>query len=260
MSVRLVPLGSGSQGNATLAEFGGTRILVDAGLAARTLARRLEEIGVAVSSIAAVLLSHEHQDHAQGAELFSRRHGVPVFSSIETLEALDRSPVHFSDWHALTPGRVVEIDGVRVDAFPVPHDAARPVGFVLESGGVRVGIVTDLGHATTLVAQRLRGCQLLLVEANHDDTMLHSGPYPWQLKQRVGSRLGHLSNDAAARLLAHVVDDRCQAVVLAHLSARNNTPELARTAARRALRRAGRDSIALHVAEGRAPSRPVAIR
>jgi phosphoribosyl 1,2-cyclic phosphodiesterase len=259
MAVRLVSLGSGSEGNATLVEFGRTRILVDAGLSARALARRLDEVGVETSSLAAVLLSHEHHDHARGAEVFSRRHGVPVFSSLETLEALDRSPVHFSDWHALDPGRVVEIDGVRVDAFPIPHDAARPVGFVLESDGVRAGIVTDLGHATTLVAQRLRGCQILVIESNHDDAMLHSGPYPWQLKQRVGSRLGHLSNDEAARLLAHVVDETCEAVVLAHLSARNNTPELARSATTCALRRIGRASITVHVAERRTVSAAVEV-
>jgi len=260
MEARLVPLGSGSHGNATLAEFGSTRILVDAGLPARTLGKRLESLGVAPGSISAVLLSHEHQDHAQGAELFSRRYGVPVFSSLETLEALDRSPVHFSGWHPLEHARVTHIGAVRVDAFPVPHDAARPVGFVLESGGVRAGIVTDLGHATTLVVERLRGCHVLMVEANHDDAMLVNGPYPWQVKQRVSSRLGHLSNVEAGRLLAHVVDDACQAIVLAHLSEHNNTPELARAATRNALRRAGRDSIAIHVAERLSPSRPVTAR
>jgi phosphoribosyl 1,2-cyclic phosphodiesterase len=259
MSLRLVPLGSGSQGNATLAEFGSTRILVDAGLAARTLARRLEAIGVAPESLAAVMVSHEHQDHARGAELFSRRHGVPVFSSVETLEALDRSPVHFAEWHRLDHATVTEIGGVRVDAFPVPHDAARPVGFVLESNGLKAGIVTDLGHATTLVVQRLKGCHVLMVESNHDDAMLLNGPYPWQLKQRVGSRLGHLSNEEAARLIEHVVDDACHAIVLAHMSEMNNTPSLARETARRALGRVGCESVSVRVAARRAPSPEVRV-
>jgi phosphoribosyl 1,2-cyclic phosphodiesterase len=255
MTARLVPLGSGSQGNATLVELGATRVLVDAGIAARTLSRRLEEVGVEPSSLRGILLSHEHGDHAQGAERFSRKHGVPVFSTVETLEALDRSPVHFAEWRRLDPGTVVEIGPLRVDAFPVPHDAARPLGFVLEGAGVRAGVVTDLGHATTLVVQRLRGCQLLMVEANHDDAMLRDGPYPWQLKQRVGSRLGHLSNNAAARLLEQVVDDGCRGVILGHLSEKNNTPELARTTVRRALRRVGRGSVEVHVAERRSTSR-----
>jgi len=260
MAARLVPLGSGSQGNATLAEFGSTRILIDAGLAAKTLGRRLESLGVPPESLSAVLLSHEHHDHAQGAELFSRRYGVPVFSSIETLEALDRSPVHFSGWYPLEHAGITEIGAVRVDAFPVPHDAARPVGFVLESGGVRAGIVTDLGHATTLVVERLRGCHVLMVESNHDDAMLVNGPYPWQVKQRVSSRFGHLSNAETGQLLERVVDETCQAVVLAHLSEHNNTPELALAATRRALRRAGRVSVAIHVAERLSPSAPVTAR
>ena len=236
MPARLVPLGSGSQG--TLAEFGSTRILIDAGLPAKTLGKRLESLGVPPESLSAVLLSHEHHDHAQGAELFSRRYGVPVFSSIETLEALDRSPVHFSGWYPLEHAGITEIGAVRVDAFPVPHDAARPVGFVLESGGVRAGIVTDLGHATTLV----------------------NGSYPWQVKQRVSSRFGHLSNAEASRLLERVVDDACQAVVLAHLSEHNNTPDLARAATRRALHRAGRVSVTIHVAERLSLSAPVTAR
>jgi phosphoribosyl 1,2-cyclic phosphodiesterase len=259
MAARLVPLGSGSLGNATLVELDGTRILVDAGIAARTLATRLLELGVEPSSLSGILLSHEHGDHARGAERFSRRHGVAVFSTVDTLEALDRSPAHFAAWRRVDPATVVEIGSVRVDPFPVPHDAVRPVGFVLEGGGVRAGVVTDLGHATTLVVQRLRGCDLLMVEANHDDTLLRDGPYPWQLKQRVGSRLGHLSNEAAARLVEHVVDERCRGVILGHLSEKNNTPELARAAVRRALRRSGRTSVEIQVAERRAISRGLTV-
>jgi len=129
------------------------------------------------------------------------------------------------------------------------------MGFVLEGAGIRAGIVTDLGHATTLVVERLRGCDLLMVEANHDDAMLRDGPYPWQLKQRVGSRLGHLSNEAAARLVEQVVDDRCRGVILGHLSEKNNTPDLARAAVSRALRRVGRGSVEVQVAERRTSSR-----
>jgi len=255
MAARLVPLGSGSQGNATLVELGETRVLVDAGIAARTLTHRLEEIGVEPSSISGVFLSHEHGDHTRGAGRFSRRHGVPVLSTVATLEALDSSPVHFDEWRRVDPGVVVEIGPVRVEPFPVPHDAAQPMGFVLEGEGVRAGIVTDLGHATTLVVQRLRGCHLLMVEANHDDAMLRDGPYPWQLKQRVGSRLGHLSNEAAARLLEQVVDDGCRGVILGHLSEKNNTPELARKTVSRALQRVGHGSVEVQVAERRSPSR-----
>ena len=257
--MRLIPLGSGSQGNATLVEFGRKRILVDAGLSARMLARRLEAVGVEPASLDAVLLSHEHHDHARGAERFSKKHGVPVFCSLETLEAMDRSPIHFAEWHSLEPGTLMDMGSVRVDPFPVPHDAARPVGFVLEGEELKVGIVTDLGQATTLVVQRLRGCHLLMVESNHDDALLRNGPYPWQIKQRVGGRLGHLSNSEAAGLVEEAVSESCQVVLLAHLSESNNTPSLAREAASGALARRGRGRVSLHVAETRTTTPPIVL-
>jgi phosphoribosyl 1,2-cyclic phosphodiesterase len=259
MIVQVVPLGSGSRGNATLVEFGETRLLVDAGLSARMLGRRLGELGVEPNAIDAILLSHEHQDHARGAERFSRQHGVPVVCAVETLEAADLSRSHFAAWHSLEPGRRFEVGSVQIDPFPVPHDAARPVGFVLEGNGARVGIVTDLGQATTLVVQRLRGCHALMIEANHDDAMLRDGPYPWRLKQRVGGRMGHLSNDEAARLVEGAADGNCKVVILAHLSEKNNEPRLASAAAERALRRAGRRGVRVVVAASREASPPVVL-
>jgi phosphoribosyl 1,2-cyclic phosphodiesterase len=257
--VRVVPLGSGSSGNATLVAFGSRRLLVDAGLSARDLATRLEGVGVAPRRVTAILLSHEHHDHARGLERFAVKHGVPVFTTPETLAALNLAPRHVGAWHPFEPGVAFDAFGVKVDPFMVPHDAVNPVGFVLEAEGVRVGIATDLGHATTLVVERLRGCHVLVVEANHDDGMLVRGPYPWALKQRIGGRLGHLSNEEAATLLAATVDANCQAVILAHLSESNNTAALARQAVALALARAGRSRCAMRVAERRAPTPAVEI-
>ena len=257
--VRVVPLGSGSSGNATLVSFGTRTILVDAGLSARELALRLSAVGVEPGTLTAILLSHEHHDHARGLERFAVRHRVPVFTTPETLAALNLAPRHLSSWHPFEPGVPFEAYGVKVDPFAIPHDAVNPVGFVLEAEGARVGIATDLGHATTLVVERLRGCHVLVVEANHDDTMLLQGPYPWALKQRIGGRLGHLSNDEAAQLLARVADDDCQAVILAHLSESNNTAALARKAVAGALAAAGRTRYAMRVAERRAPTPAVEI-
>ena len=257
--VRVVPLGSGSSGNATLVEFGARRLLVDAGLSARELAARLEGVGVAPRQLTAILLSHEHHDHARGLERFAVKHGVPVFTAPETLAALNLSPRHLGAWHPFEPGVAFDAYGVKVDPFTVPHDAVNPVGFVLEAEGVRVGIVTDLGHATTLVVERLRGCHVLIVEANHDDGMLVRGPYPWALKQRIGGRLGHLSNEEAATLLAATAGDDCQAVILAHLSESNNTVALARQAVASSLAAAGRTRYAMRVAESRAPTPAVEI-
>jgi len=257
--VSVVPLGSGSSGNATLVAFGSRRLLVDAGLSARELTLRLGAAGVAPRQLSAILLSHEHHDHARGLERFAVKHGVPVFTAPETLAALNLAPRHLGSWHPFTPGIGFDAFGVRVLPFAVPHDAANPVGFVLEADGVRVGIATDLGHATTLVLERLRGCHVLLVEANHDDAMLVAGPYPWALKQRIGGRLGHLSNDEAAVLIASVADDDCQAVILAHLSEQNNTQALARTAVANALAAAGRKRFAMRVAERKRPTAAVEI-
>jgi len=249
--MRLVPLGSGSTGNATLVEFEKTRLLVDAGLSARALGQRLLAAGVEPGSIDWILLSHEHGDHVRGVERFSALHRVPVLCSLATLEAMDCSRKHLAAWSPLPEAGRIDLGRVGIEPFPVPHDAARPVGFVLHGEGLRVGMATDLGHATTLVRERLRGCHVLMLESNHDDGMLLNGPYPWHLKQRVSGREGHLSNAEAAALLREVVDDACQAVVLAHLSEKNNRPALARDCAARALAGAGRHRVAMRVAAGR---------
>jgi phosphoribosyl 1,2-cyclic phosphodiesterase len=256
---RVVPLGSGSSGNATLVEMGGVRILVDAGLSARATASRLLAVGVEPESIRAVLLSHEHHDHARGAPRFSLRHRVPVACAAETLRALNVPPSEFFRWVPFESGRAFDVAGVRVDAFSVPHDAADPVGFVLESGGVRIGVATDLGHATTLVVERLRRCHVLMVEANHDDRLLRDGPYPWQLKQRIGGRMGHLSNDEAASLLAEAASDDCRAIVLAHLSEKNNDASLARRTVADRLARSGRKRFEMRVAERSRPTSAVVL-
>lgn len=252
--MRFIPLGSGSQGNATLVEMAGTRVLVDAGLSASALARRLEAVGVAPGEVACLLLTHEHEDHARGAARFSTRHGVPAACSWQTLEALDCSPSHFAEWIALDDEGPLDLGALRVEPFPVPHDAARPVGFVLHGEGLAVGVATDLGHVTPLVRERLRACHVLLLETNHDDELLQHGPYPWSLKQRVAGRFGHLSNDEAGAALVELAGPDCRAVVLGHLSEQNNTPALARRACATALGRAGRPGLAIRVAAARRPT------
>lgn len=257
--VRFVPLASGSQGNATLVEFGRTRLLVDAGLPAKELVARLAAGGIEPESITAILLSHEHQDHVRGALRFSKRFHVPVAASWATLEGMDRAPAAFAGWIDLPVGRAVAIGEASVVSFPVPHDAASPVGFVLEGAGVRVGIATDLGHATPEIADRLAGCDLLMIESNHDPLLLRDGPYPWRLKDRVSGRFGHLSNPEAASLIKRTVDERCRCIVLAHLSEKNNTPELARASALRALHARSCERVDLRVACFDKPLAPVSL-
>ncbi len=258
MAVVVAPLASGSPGNATLVAIGRTRLLVDAGLSSRGVTERLEAIGVDPSSLACILLSHEHDDHARGARRFSLRHRVPVACTSETLAALDLSHRSVASWQPLESGRSLTVGDARITPFPVPHDAVRPLGFLLEGEGVRVAIATDLGCPTSLVMDRMGACDLLVLESNHDETMLRDGPYPWPLKQRIAGRLGHLSNEQAAALVRRAAEGGCRAVVLAHLSERNNTPELARASAMRALAGA-RSRVELRIASCRRPTRPVVL-
>jgi len=251
--VRFVPLASGSQGNSTLVEFADTRLLVDAGLTLKELTRRLKLVNCEPESIDAILLSHEHIDHVRGAHRFSKSYDVPVVAPWKTIEAMDRSPQAFAGWVELKVHGSVELGPVTVHCFPVPHDAASPVGFVLEADDRRIGVATDVGHATLDVVEGLSGCDLVMLESNHDALLLRDGPYPWKLKQRVLGQLGHLSNAEAASVLKNSLDGRCQTVVLAHLSEKNNTPELARTSAQRAVQAAGYSNVEVRVARFDAP-------
>ncbi len=257
--MRLIALASGSQGNAAFVEIEATRLLIDAGLPVKELEARLVGCGVDPARIDAVLLSHEHYDHVRGALKFSRRFGVPVVASWDTLHAMDRSPQAFAGWIELAVGRDVKLGSVTVSSFPVPHDAACPVGFVIAANGVRVGVATDLGHATPEIVESLAGCDVLMLESNHDPLLLSQGPYPWRLKQRVAGRMGHLSNSEAAALIKHTVDERCRCIVLAHISEKNNTPELARASAFRALRARGLEDVEVRVARFDKPLAPVTL-
>lgn len=246
--LRFRVLGSGSDGNATLVEGGGARVLLDAGLGPRQLAERLASAGVDPASLDAVLLSHEHGDHARGAAAFSRRWGVPLCGSSRTFQAAGFDPGRLPGLEPIEPGGSRTVRRLTVRAVAVPHDAARPVAFVVQAAGASFGHATDLGHLSRGLVEALRGCDALLVESNYDPLMLRDGPYPWSLKQRILGPFGHLSNDDAARLLEKGLGAECRQVVLAHLSRQNNHPELVLAAAERALARRGRGEVRLSLA------------
>ncbi len=232
LSFRL--LGSGSSGNATLVSDGETHILVDVGLSGRETARRLRECGLSAGDIAAIVISHEHGDHCRGVAPFSKELNTPVFMTDAALKA-SGMPLAPERHQSIRAGAPFDVYGFLFTPFAVPHDAADPLGFCIEKAGVRIGIALDLGFVSNLVVERLRGCDGIVLESNHDLNMLQVGPYPWALKQRVKSNLGHLSNDAVACFLAGEFDGRASHVILAHLSRTNNLPELALLSARRAL-------------------------
>ncbi|MDY0268053.1 MBL fold metallo-hydrolase [Trichloromonas sp.] len=224
--MRICLLASGSRGNALYLESDESRILIDAGLPARELTRRLEGIGVGADELDALFVTHEHGDHCLGVGPLSRRFSLPVYLHHATRAALPNLG-RIDDLREITEGEAIDCKGLRITPFPVTHDAVAPVGFLIETAAGKVGVATDLGIATRLVRERLKGCRALVIEANHDPLLLRDGPYPWPLKQRIRGHHGHLSNDDCADLLGEVVSDRLEVVFLAHLSLENNRPELA---------------------------------
>jgi len=232
--LRVAILGSGSVGNAVFLEATGTRVMIDAGFSCRDLEARLTGLGVDPSRVDALLLSHEHGDHARGAERFASRFGCAVAATTSTLRCLGlRSPAF-----RLLPfeaGRKLRLGSWRVMAAPVPHDAADPVAFRIETPEGSIGYALDLGHAPEAVGSLLGGCGTLVVESNHDPDLLEQGPYPEDLKRRLKGPRGHLSNGEAAELIARTATPGTRTLVLAHLSQTNNRRDLALLSAHRAL-------------------------
>lgn len=254
-------LGSGSAGNCTLIETDTTKLLVDAGLSGRQIAQRLALIGRNLDQVSGVVLTHEHSDHTRGLGVLCRSRALPVYANRLTAEAVSTDPewqgrVRIS-WRLFSTGVSFEVGDLLVDSFSVPHDAQDPVGYVIRhpNSGISVGVLTDLGHATKLVTERMRAMDVLVVEANHDVKLLQDdAARPWALKQRIMSRHGHLSNDAAATLTSEVACDKLRHVFLAHLSRDCNRPELAQQAVEEKLRKIGARHITIAVASQDKPT------
>lgn len=226
--LRFKSLGSGSTGNATLVESAGLvpfRLLVDCGLGIRQLQLRLGQAGLQLQDIDAIFITHEHSDHVGCAVSLSLRHNIPVWMSRGTHAAIG-SPDFSGRLHFARDGAAIDLGGLEVTPFSVPHDALEPLQLTCTDGAARLGILTDLGHATTHVLQQLRGCNALLLECNHDTDMLAQSSYPDFLKRRVGGQYGHLSNTAAADIIYSVMSPRLRHVVAAHLSVQNNRADL----------------------------------
>jgi phosphoribosyl 1,2-cyclic phosphodiesterase len=249
--MRINVLGSSSAGNSTLVASGSTRVLVDAGFSARETKQRLHAIGEDIANISAIVITHEHSDHIRGAPVLSRSLGIPVFVGRRALESWrnGKNGDDVETCHFIAAEEPFQLGDVTFYPFEVPHDAAETLAFTIESGGVKIGFLTDLGYIPQMVAHHLKGCDAIVLEANHDLEMLRVGPYPWMLKQRVMSRHGHLSNDETARFLREDFDGQAEYVVLAHLSRKYNHPEIARLAAVEAL--ASRNPLWAHEAERR---------
>lgn len=225
-------LASGSKGNAVYVETGDTRLLIDAGLSATEILKRLALIGVDGASLHAILISHDHSDHTRGAGTLARKLKIPVIASYPTRGACEPllkkcTVTEFESGYSFT------FRDISIDPFQTTHDAVDPVGFLIESTEGRYGHATDFGIVTRLVTEKLKGCRALVIEANHDEEMLMNGPYPWHLKQRIKSRHGHISNSESVGLLEELLHERLEGVFLAHLSEVNNDPKLPQSAAAR---------------------------
>ncbi len=251
MALRFRILASGSGGNATLVDAGGTRLLVDAGLGPRILSDRIRSAGVDPASLTAVVLTHEHNDHIRGAARFCERWRVPIAGTRGTYMASDLGAETIPGYEVLEPGVPRQLGSLEVSGVPVPHDAAGPVAYVISWDGWSLGLDTDLGHVSQPLADAFRGCDAVILESNYDPAMLRDGPYPWPLKERILAPTGHLSNSETSRFLGRELGESCRTVVLAHLSQNNNHPEVARMAAETALQASGRTEVGLWVSEPR---------
>jgi len=238
--VRLTILGSGSSGNATLVETDETRVLVDAGFSVRQLRLRLASLGRSPEGLHGILITHEHSDHIQGLAGLADRLGIAVYCNRPTKDAIEWQLKTRFDWHVFTTGATFDVGDLSVDTFSIPHDAQEPVGFLLRTSAGNAGFVTDLGHVTKLVIERIRPANVLLLETNHDVKMLQDCPHrPWSLKQRILGRHGHLSNEDAAAAAEQIMSADLRHLYLGHLSRECNRPELAHRVVRTRLDQIG---------------------
>ena len=228
--MRMAVLGSGSGGNATLVQSKETTLLIDAGLSAKQIKLRMEELDVSVGDLDAVLLTHEHSDHTKGTRVLLKGLETPVYANALTKECLQHK-MDGVKWKVFQNNSPFEINEIEVKAFPVPHDAQEPVGYVLHNTEVKLGVLTDVGYITNVIRESLRGADALFLEANYDQELLDSDmKRPWSIKQRIASRHGHLSNEQAAELLGEIACEKLKHVIVGHLSSDCNTEKHVREA------------------------------
>jgi phosphoribosyl 1,2-cyclic phosphodiesterase len=222
-------LGSGSKGNSTYIQSEKGAILVDQGFSGREIVSRLTQAGLSPKNVAGIILTHEHSDHLRGVGTFARKYDVPVYLTERTFHSISPNFLKKVKVHFFNTGNLFFVEDIAIKAFYLPHDAADPVGIVASDNFIKIGIVTDLGYVAQSVLQHISDTDLLLLEANHDISMLVNGPYPLNLIQRIKGRMGHLSNDQSIDFLKRIPNNsKLKHLVLGHLSEINNTPEIVR--------------------------------
>jgi phosphoribosyl 1,2-cyclic phosphodiesterase len=259
--MRLTVLGSGSSGNSAVVSTTETTLLVDAGLSAKQLILRMEAAGFSPAALDAILVTHEHSDHTGGLEILCKKWDIPVYATPLTQESIAKNFRKPPRWRLMTTGQPFELRDLRIECFPVPHDAVDPVGFLIESECARLGLLSDIGFVTNLVRDRLQRVHTLFVEANYDSHLLEMDTKrPWATKQRISSRHGHLSNDQVAELVAQLAHEELHQVVLGHLSEDCNHPDKAIHHVRQALTDRGCHQVEVWCAERRTASTTRSVR
>ena len=225
--MRFASLGSGSEGNALVVQAGKTCVLLDCGFSLTDTCMRLARLGLTPDCLNGIVVTHEHGDHIAGVARLARKYSIPIWLTHGTFRAQFKFLGNTPKLTKIDSHHPFAINGLLVQPFPVPHDAAEPVQYMFSDGVKRLGVLTDIGCSTPHVEATLSGCDALVLECNHDAALLANSDYPLSLKLRVGGRFGHLNNADAAALLARLDCSRLQHIVAAHLSRKNNTPELA---------------------------------
>ena len=256
--VQFTILGSGSGGNAAYLETPSARVLIDCGFSAKRIRSALLDLDRTPERLDGILITHEHSDHIHGLKVLAAKLGIPVYCNRHTAEEIRLHHDCTFDFQIFETGNSFEIGDLGVDTFCIPHDATDPVGFVLHTPAVQIGFLTDLGHGTRLIADRVRQAEVLLLETNHDVDMLNNDPHrPWNLKQRILSRHGHLSNEGAADFLEQLVHADLQHIFCAHLSRDCNTPELAREEIAQKLSQLDAAQVQVHIPQQNGPCPPL---
>ena len=234
-------LASGSTGNAIYVGTGKHHLLIDAGLSGKKIEEALNQIGIEIRDINGMFITHEHDDHVKGLGVLARKYRIPVYANSNTINSLPKSVGTIEDslLNRVETGSKVEFGNLIVESFPISHDAKEPVGYVFQVDTYKLSLVTDLGYVSAKIKDKIRGSDALIFEANHDIEMLRVSSYPWSIKQRILSDVGHLSNEAAGEALAEIITPNTKQVFLAHLSKENNLPELAYLAVKNILEENG---------------------
>ena len=235
--MRFSSLGSGSAGNSLVVEAKNTKVMLDCGFSIKETVLRLSRLQLTPSDLTGIVITHEHDDHAGGAFKLAAKYKIPVWLTYGTLKMVTRymPSQHNLLFNVIDSHQLFAINDIQVQPYPVPHDAREPIQCVFSDGNYKLGVLTDVGRSTPHIEECLSGCNALVLECNHDASMLQSGPYSWTLKQRVGGNLGHLDNEGSADLLSKLDNSQLQHLVAAHLSAKNNTVALAQAALARVL-------------------------